>query len=63
MHHLSCSAEEKSESFGPVAEEKSSEHQAENQSEKPESLGPATTVSDPAEKSDNEQDVSAMEVE
>ncbi|XP_034160684.1 endoplasmic reticulum junction formation protein lunapark-A isoform X3 [Pangasianodon hypophthalmus] len=59
----SSPAEDKSESFGPVEEEKSSEHQAENQKEKPGPLEPATTLSDLADKSDNEQDVSAMEVE
>lgn len=62
LHHLSCSAEDKSESCGPE-EEKLSEHQTENQTEKPVPLEPATTLSDLADKSDNEQDVSAMEVE
>lgn len=60
---LVCSAEDKPESFGPVEEEKSSEHQPENQTEKPGPLEPATTLSDLADKTDNEQDVSAMEVE
>ncbi|XP_060786025.1 endoplasmic reticulum junction formation protein lunapark-A isoform X2 [Neoarius graeffei] len=56
------SPEDKSESCGPE-EEKLSEHQMENQTEKPVPLEPATTLSDLADKSDNEQDVSAMEVE
>lgn len=60
---LVCSAEDISESFGPVEEEKSSEHQAENKTEKPKSLESATTLSDLSDKSDNDQDVSAMEVE
>lgn len=57
------SPEDKSESFGPVEEEKSSEHQVENQTEQPGPQEPATTLPDLAEKSDNEQDVSAMDVE
>lgn len=60
---LVCSAEDESESSGNVEEEKSNEQKGENQTEKPESLEPATFVSDLADKSDNEQDVSAMEVE
>lgn len=60
---LVCWAEDKSESFGPVEEEKSSEHQVENQTEQPGPQEPATTLPDLAEKSDNEQDISAMDVE
>ncbi|KAM9486506.1 endoplasmic reticulum junction formation protein lunapark-A isoform 2-T3 [Clarias gariepinus] len=57
------SQEDKSESIGPVEEEKSSEHPAENQAENSVPVEPVTTLSDLADKSDNEQDVSAMEVE
>lgn len=58
-----CSAEDKSDSFGPVEEEQSSDNQTENQTEKAEPLEPACNLSNLADKSDNEQDVSAMEVE
>ncbi|KAF7709573.1 endoplasmic reticulum junction formation protein lunapark-A isoform X2 [Silurus meridionalis] len=58
-----CSAEEKSESFGPEKEEKSGEHQAESETEKPGPLEPHTILSDSSDKPDSEQDVSAMEVE
>lgn len=44
-------------------EKKTHEHQEESQTEKPAPLEPSSTLSDLAEKSLNEQDVSAMEVE
>lgn len=56
------SPEDKCESFVPV-EKKTSEHQEENKTEKPGLLEPASTLPDLPEKSDNEQDVSVMEVE
>lgn len=46
-----------------MEEEQSNDHQTENQTEKTEPLESAATQTDLAEKSDNEQDLSAMEVE
>ncbi|KAK3569219.1 hypothetical protein QTP86_026536 [Hemibagrus guttatus] len=57
------SPEDKSESFSSVEEKAPSEHQEESQTEKPGPLEPATTLSELPEKSVNEQDESAMEVE
>lgn len=55
--------EDKPKSLDSVEEEKMSEHQDDNPTENPGPLTPATTLLALPEKSDNEQDVSAMEVE
>lgn len=61
-----CSAESKSEASGPVEEVDSSEHQtpeSQSEEEKHRDPEPQTALVDLSDKSFNEQDVSAMEVE